>query len=126
MSSNQSRVLIIGSGVCGLYAGLTLVRAGVNVTILEKEPRVGGLIEVALDARIKWGSTSCRYPLKFKDMISAMPPLTLFRCVTGLLIAEIKGAKKSNDINNAEDALIAFYGAPLYEYFFEEFTYSSP
>ncbi len=160
MSNSSPRVLIIGSGVCGLYAGLTLARGGAEVTILEKEPRIGGLaagfkfgenfcdfgvhmlhafnkkifedcaalmgkekIEVALDARIRWGDTSCRYPLKFKDMLSAMPPFTLFRCVTGLLIAEITGAKRSKEIHNAEDALIAFYGAPLYEYFFEEFTH---
>lgn len=153
-------VLIIGSGVCGLYAGLCLARSGAEVTILEKEPRIGGLaagfkfgenfcdfgvhmlhafnqeiyedcaelmgderIEAALDARIRWAGTSCRYPLKFIDMLSAMPPFTLFRCVSGLVIAELTGAKHRDNIENAEDALIAFYGSPLYEYFFEEFTH---
>ncbi len=160
MAYTQPRVLIIGSGVCGLYAGLTLVRAGAEVTLLEKEPRVGGLaagykfgenfcdfgvhmlhafnkeifedcaslmgnerIEAALDARIRWGGTSCKYPLKFKDMLKAMPPITLARCAIGLLIAELTRARKRAAIHNAEDALIAFYGAPLYEYFFEEFTH---
>jgi len=154
------KVLIIGAGVCGLYAGLSLLRSGAEVTILEKEPRIGGLaagfkfgenycdfgvhmlhaydqeiyqdcanlmgkerIEVALDARIRFGKATCRYPLKFKDMITSMPPLQLFRCVTGLLLAEIRGTKHSKEIYNAEDALIAFYGAPLYEFFFEEFTH---
>ena len=158
--SSGKKILIIGSGVCGLYAGITLLRSGAQVTIIEKEPRIGGLaagfkfgenfcdfgvhmlhafnkeifedcaammgderIEAALDARIRWGGTSCRYPLKFKDMLRAMPPFTLFRCVTGLVIAELTGAKKRASIDNAEDALIAFYGAPLYEYFFEEFTH---
>lgn len=157
---DRQKVLIIGSGVCGLYTGLTLARSGAKVTILEKESRIGGLaagfkfgdnycdfgvhmlhafnqeiyedcaalmgderIEAALDARIRWGGSSCRYPLRFRDMLKAMPPFTLFRCVGGLLVAEITGAKKSTDINNAEDALIAFYGTPLYEYFFEEFTH---
>lgn len=160
MPNFHPRVLIIGSGVCGLYAGLTLARAGADVTILEKEPRIGGLaagfkfggnfcdfgvhmlhafnqeifedcaalmgeerIEAALDARIRWGETSCRYPLRFKDMLKVMPLLTLSRCVLGLLIAEVTGAKNRSGINNAEDALTAFYGAPLYEYFFEEFTH---
>jgi protoporphyrinogen oxidase len=159
-SNTHPRVLIIGSGVCGLYAGLTLARAGAKVAILEKEPRIGGLaagfkfgenfcdfgvhmlhafnqeifedcaalmgeerIEAALDARIRWGGTSCRYPLRFRDMLKAMPLFTLSRCVLGLLIAEFTGAKKRKGINNAEDALVAFYGAPLYEYFFEEFTH---
>ncbi len=153
-------VLIIGSGVCGSYAGLTLARSGAKVTILEKEPRIGGLaagykfgdnycdfgvhmlhafnkeifedcaalmgkerIEAALDARIRWGGTSCKYPLKFREMLRAMPPLTLLRCVSGLVIAEVSGAKNRKAIHNAEDALIAFYGTPLYEYFFEEFTH---
>jgi protoporphyrinogen oxidase len=160
MPDSNPRVLIIGSGVCGLYAGITLVRAGATVTIVEKEPRIGGLaagfkfgenycdfgvhmlhafnkeifedrasmmgserIEVALDARIRWGGMICNYPLKFKDMLKAMPVLTLARCVTGLLIAELSGTKNRAKIDNAEDALIAFYGAPLYEYFFEEFTH---
>jgi len=153
-------LVIIGAGVCGLYAGLTFARKGKSVLILEKEPRVGGLaagfkfgdnycdfgvhmlhafnreifedcmemmgeerVEAALDARIRWGNTTCRYPLKFADMLKAMPPFTLFRCVAGLLFAEISGAKKRAKIENAEDALIAYYGAPLYEFFFEEFTH---
>jgi protoporphyrinogen oxidase len=160
MPKSHPRVLIIGSGVCGLYAGITLVRAGADVTILEKEPRIGGLaagyqfgenfcdfgvhmlhafnkeifedcasmmgkerIETELDARIRWGGTSCKYPLRFRDMLKAMPPFTLARCVVGLLTAELTGAKNRATIRNAEDALIAYYGAPLYEYFFEEFTH---
>lgn len=160
MQKSHPRVLIIGSGVCGLYAGLTLARAGADVTLLEKEQRIGGLaagfkfgenfcdfgvhmlhafnkeifedcasimgkerIEAALDARIRWGGTSCKYPLRFRDMLKAMPPFTLARCVFGLLIAELTGAKNRAAISNAEEALIAYYGAPLYEYFFEEFTH---
>ncbi len=83
-------------------------------------------IEVALDARIQWGNTLCRYPLKFGDMLRAMPVWTLARCVTGLLLAELEsavGGKKKDDAVSAEDALVAFYGAPLYEFFFEEFTH---
>ena len=36
-------VVVLGGGVCGLYAALTLVRAGVPVTVIEKESVVGGL-----------------------------------------------------------------------------------
>jgi len=158
-TSSHYDVIIIGAGVCGLYAGLTFVRNGKSVLIIEKEPRVGGLaagfkfgenycdfgvhmlhafnqeifedcaelmgeerIEAALDARIRWGNTTCRYPLKFGDMLRAMPLFTLFRCVAGLLIAEVSGSKKRSNIENAEEALISYYGTPLYEFFFEEFT----
>ena len=159
-SVTAADVAIIGAGVCGLYAALTLARFGKKVVVIEKEERVGGLaagfkfgenycdfgvhmlhafnkeifedcaslmaeerIEVALDARIKWGETTCKYPLKFSDMLGVMPVGTLFRCVAGLLIAELSGAKRRKNIENAEDALIAFYGPPLYEFFFEEFTH---
>ncbi len=35
--------MVIGAGVCGLYAALTLARAGRLVTVLEKETFLGGL-----------------------------------------------------------------------------------
>src|SRR5438132_781469 len=37
------RVAILGGGACGMTAALTLARAGVEVTVLERERRVGGL-----------------------------------------------------------------------------------
>lgn len=39
----QPRAVVIGAGVCGLYAALTLARAGHAVTVLEKESFIGGL-----------------------------------------------------------------------------------
>lgn len=36
-------VVILGGGVCGLYAGLTLAEAGVPVTVLEKRTEISGL-----------------------------------------------------------------------------------
>lgn len=80
-------------------------------------------LEVQLDARIRWGESTYRYPLKFADLVKEMPPLLLLRGVVGLLIAELKRAVSQVETDNAEDALIAFYGAPLYEFFFEEFTH---
>lgn len=40
---NTKRVVILGAGVCGLYAGLTLCSAGIPVTIIEREKTPGGL-----------------------------------------------------------------------------------
>src|SRR5579864_1566461 len=37
------RVVVLGGGACGMSAGLALARAGAEVTVLESEPRVGGL-----------------------------------------------------------------------------------
>lgn len=159
VDSAPHKVVVVGAGVCGLYAALTLLRGGAEVTVLEKEDYVGGLaagmkfgdnyadfgvhmlhsfnrcifedcaalmgserIEAELDARIRWGESTCRYPLKALDMLKAMPIVTLVRCVSGLLIAELSGAKHKANLDNAEEALIAFYGVPLYEFFFEEFT----
>src|SRR3954464_13072525 len=37
------RVAILGGGACGTTAAWHLARAGAEVTVLEREPRVGGL-----------------------------------------------------------------------------------
>lgn len=39
----NQRVVIVGAGICGLTLGYHLARAGVPVTLLEKEATVGGL-----------------------------------------------------------------------------------
>lgn len=41
--STNNRVVILGAGVCGLYAGLELSSAGVPVTVIERETSPGGL-----------------------------------------------------------------------------------
>src|SRR5437867_12042050 len=37
------RVVVLGGGACGMTAALQLARAGAEVTVLEREPRAGGL-----------------------------------------------------------------------------------
>ena len=39
------RAVVIGGGISGLSAAYDLTRAGADCTILEKQPRVGGVIE---------------------------------------------------------------------------------
>ncbi len=41
----MQRVIIIGAGISGLSAAYDLTQAGVDCTILEKQPRLGGVIE---------------------------------------------------------------------------------
>ena len=41
--SNHSPILVLGGGVCGLYAALTIARSGREVIVLECEPELGGL-----------------------------------------------------------------------------------
>ena len=42
MQGSNAKVVIVGAGPGGLASALLLARAGVDVTILEKQPRVGG------------------------------------------------------------------------------------
>ena len=37
------RFVVLGGGACGMTAAYTLARAGADVTVLEREPRIGGL-----------------------------------------------------------------------------------
>lgn len=39
----NQRVVIVGAGICGLTLAYNVARAGLPVTLLEKQPRVGGL-----------------------------------------------------------------------------------
>ena len=81
-------------------------------------------IEVPLKAHIKWGGKIYHYPLRGRDILAGIPPFTLARCLTGLLIAEIDarfGNRPQGD--DAESALIELYGSPLYKFFFEGFTH---
>lgn len=152
--------LVLGGGVCGLYAALTLARAGRPVLLLERRPQVGGLaasvqhegnpydfgvhmlhgfdtelrddllslmgeesIDVALDARIRWRGHDFRYPLRFTDLLQSMPLAELTNGLRGLLWAGLKHRLTAPaPPRNAEEALIALYGAPLYRSFFEDFT----
>jgi protoporphyrinogen oxidase len=155
-------ITILGAGVCGLYAALTALRKGAQVTVLEKDSQPGGLaagfkrgdnhfdqgvhmlhafdeeiyqdiarlmaeerIPVALDARIQWNGRSYRYPLKGLDILAGMNPFQLFHCTLGLFLAGVDDLfnKTRASAITSEDALIATYGTPLYEFFFEQFTH---
>ncbi len=82
-------------------------------------------LPVTLDARIRWNNRSFRYPLKGLDILAGMNPFQLVRCTFGLTLAEVKNRLKHTQAAalTAEDALIATYGAPLYRFFFEDFTH---
>jgi protoporphyrinogen oxidase len=43
MSRKELHVVMLGGGACGMSAALELVRNGARATVLEREPRVGGL-----------------------------------------------------------------------------------
>lgn len=45
MAVPKRKVIIVGGGISGLAAAYDLTRAGVECTILEKRPRLGGVIE---------------------------------------------------------------------------------
>ena len=81
-------------------------------------------IEVPLKSHIKWNGRLYHYPLRGRDIIAGIPPLTLARCLTGLVLAELQ-SRFSNHLegDDAESALIELYGDPLYEFFFKDFTH---
>src|SRR5512143_1852619 len=58
--SGASRVVIVGGGVAGLSAAYDLANAGVPHTLIEKQPRLGGVIQTERwDAcLLEWGPDS--------------------------------------------------------------------
>jgi len=160
-SGTKPQLYVLGGGVCGLYGALEAQKLGLEVSLFEKEAKLGGLasghkfgenwydlgvhmlhafdqevfetckhamaeerIEVPLKANIKWRGKEYQYPLRGRDILLGLPPVQLFRCMVGLLIAELTSPPKlTSDDENSETALIEMYGSPLYEFFFEEFTH---
>ena len=81
-------------------------------------------IEVPLKSHIKWHGKLYHYPLRGRDILAGIPPFTLIRCLTGLLLAEIESRwGRRTPGPDAESALCELYGPALYEFFFEEFTH---
>ena len=81
-------------------------------------------IEVPLKSHIKWHGKLYHYPLRGRDILAGIPPFTLMRCLTGLLLAEIESRRgRRTPGSDAESALCELYGPALYEFFFEEFTH---
>lgn len=81
------------------------------------------MIEVELNAKIKWAGGSYRYPLQFQDMIKGIPFFKLCKQVSALFGAQLKNQISPWTPVNAEEALIQLYGKPLYKFFFEDFTH---
>ena len=48
MPGARSKVIVVGGGISGLSAAYDLTRAGADCTILEKQPRAGGVIETRI------------------------------------------------------------------------------
>ena len=152
-------VVVIGGGVCGLYAARVAAGAGLNVTVLERDDVVGGLaagrriegnwIDLgthhlhAFDAAIfddvraimgtrlrpieklalvRYGRGFRRYPLAFGDLLRGIPPWTLARALFGLVGQQLVNRLRPRAAVDAEQALIALYGLPLYRFFFRDFT----
>ncbi len=80
-------------------------------------------IPVELDARIRWAGRTFRYPLQFRDMIRGLSLPALFVHTFGLCAAQARQSFCPRHPANAEEALIQLYGAPLYRFFFRDFTH---
>ncbi len=153
-------IVVLGAGVCGLYAARALSRQGTPVVVVEKNEDVGGLAaghrrgnnfydvgvhhlhaedkEIMADiqslmgedlipcekvARIRYGKGYQRYPLKFLNLITGVPSWFLTYALAGLMWQQLKNHFNKFEGQNAEEALIKLYGAPLYRHFFRDFTH---
>jgi all-trans-retinol 13,14-reductase len=56
----SSKIVVMGSGMSGLFAGALLAREGLSVTVLEKEPSPGGLL-TSFQRRGSWFDTGVHY-----------------------------------------------------------------
>ena len=71
---SQRRVIIIGAGPGGLATAMLLAKAGLEVTVIEKEPRVGGRTS-AIESdgyRFDLGPTFFLYPQILEEIFNAV------------------------------------------------------
>ncbi len=71
---SQQRVVIIGAGPGGLASAMLLAKAGLDVTVIEKEPRIGGRTS-AIESdgyRFDLGPTFFLYPQILEEIFSAV------------------------------------------------------
>ncbi len=80
------------------------------------------LIPVEKSALIRYGKRFCRYPLRFWNILAAMGPLMVARCVGGLMLQQARNKLWPREPRNGEEALVQLYGRPLYRAFFADFT----
>src|SRR5947209_13848458 len=68
------RVLVVGAGPGGLAAAILLARAGVQVTVLERQPHVGGRTSTlaAEGFRFDLGPTFFLYPRVLEEIFAAV------------------------------------------------------
>src|SRR4051794_27526614 len=73
MQGSKPKVLIIGAGPGGLASAMLLARAGADVTVLEKQPRVGGRTATlnANGFRFDLGPTFFLYPRILQEIYAA-------------------------------------------------------
>ena len=70
----SKRVLIIGAGPGGLATAMLLAKAGLKVTVVEKQPRVGGRISAIENEgyRFDLGPTFFLYPQILQEKFQAV------------------------------------------------------
>jgi phytoene desaturase len=70
--SRTKRVVIVGAGPGGLAAAMLLARSGVDVTVIEKHPRVGGRTSTLQQDGFKFdiGPTFFLYPRVLKEIFA--------------------------------------------------------
>src|SRR5512139_2081502 len=122
------RVLIIGAGPGGLGTAMLLAKAGLDVTVLEKQPRVGGRTS-AIEAdgyRFDLGPTFFLYPQILQEIFQAVGrdlfkevPMTMLDPQYRLVFGAGGGLTATSDIERmvAEIAKLSPADAPQFRRF---------
>jgi heterodisulfide reductase subunit A len=111
-----SSVLVIGAGVCGLTAALTLARLGVKTTLLAQDERLGGNIDKIYETDS--GEDAQAF---FRGILSSVESNKNLRILKGIRVLRVAGSAGNFqvDLSNGEktsfSAVIVATGAKEYE-----------
>ena len=86
-SEMDPRALVIGGGIAGMTAALTLANRGYEVTLVEKSSELGGLL-LKLDKLAPSGADAAQIAMKQAEAVRRHPNIHL---LTSTIIDEVKG-----------------------------------
>ena len=126
--------LVLGAGLSGLSCGISLLEAGHDVTILEKEQSAGGLCrcfrkdgftfdygphflfgqEIRNGERIFAQNRLFHFPFEPKDILKNMEKSHVLPVLIDIIVANI--FRKSKPVTNLEEWIVNTVGEKIYNY----------
>ena len=116
MNESAQNVAVIGGGAAGMCAALELASAGKKVTLLEREPSLGGILHQCIHngfglSYFKEELTGPEFAFRLEDKVKNHPGIALRLSTTVVSIEGVEGGKKVTAYGKASGVISLECGA---------------